>query len=103
MQTEDADRAAERAQAAQGQRAEALSRLQDVHRQKARHLKDSVEAVQQVGICPSSARPLHNAEVHSAMCSAYLQLQGAQLCHAHCHTALLSNADAPVSCRTLPI
>ena len=52
LQAEDADRAAERAQAAQGQRAEALSRLQDVHRQKARQLKDSVEAVQQVGSCP---------------------------------------------------
>jgi len=48
LQAEDADKAAERAQTAQGQRAEALSRLQDVHRQKARHLKDSVEAVQQV-------------------------------------------------------
>lgn len=50
LQAEDADRAAERAQTAQGQRAEALSRLQDVHRQKARHLKDSVEAVQQASV-----------------------------------------------------
>ena len=48
LQAEDAGRAAERAQTAQGRRAEALSRLQDVHRQKARQLKDSVEAVQQV-------------------------------------------------------
>lgn len=48
VQAEDADRAAQRASIAQGQRAEALSRLQDVHRQTARHLKDSVEAVQQV-------------------------------------------------------
>ena len=48
VQAEDADRAAQRASIAQGRRAEALSRLQDVHRQTARHLKDSVEAVQQV-------------------------------------------------------
>ena len=48
MQAEDADRAAERAEAAQGQRAEALSRLQDAHRRKARQLKDSADAVQQV-------------------------------------------------------
>lgn len=46
-QAEDADRAAERAEAAQGQRAEAMSRLQDAHRRKARQLADSVEAVQQ--------------------------------------------------------
>ena len=47
-QAEDADRAAERAEAAQGQSAEALSRLQDAHRRKARQLKDSADAVQQV-------------------------------------------------------
>ena len=47
-QAEDADRAAERAEAAQGQHAEALSRLQDAHRRKARQLKDSADAVQQV-------------------------------------------------------
>ena len=75
LQAEDADRAAERAQAAQGQRAEALSRLQDVHRQKARHLKDSVEAVQQVGSCPALARPLPSAGL--AQCNAECLLSAA--------------------------
>lgn len=59
----------QRASIAQGQRAEALSRLQDVHRQTARHLKDSVEAVQQVSVqrpgdmktpCVLLSIPYHN-------------------------------------------
>lgn len=80
VQAEDADKAAERAHAAQGQRAEALSRLRDVHRRKARHLKDSVEAVQQV-----SAKAL-------ACACCFSSWEGGILCFLFCE-ALQLNRD----------
>jgi hypothetical protein len=48
VQAEDADRATARAEAADDDRAALLSRLQDVHREKARQMSQNVAVVQQV-------------------------------------------------------